>query len=61
MEVSFSQMTGLMYRCEELDRMQRNGTARNDSPKGTLQKANEIGANALNLLSGILPGKKYHF
>ncbi|XP_043269236.1 uncharacterized protein [Venturia canescens] len=58
-EVSFDQMTSLMYRCEEFDRLQPRLSGQSATAKGTFEKANEFGANALNLLSGILPGTKW--
>lgn len=55
-EVNFQQMTKLMHRCEVLDLMQRYDVKEKIQPKGALERANVFGTNALNLLSGILPG-----
>lgn len=58
-EISFSQMTSLMLRCEALDAMQPLYTKEKDTPKGALERANLFSTHALNLFAGIAPGTHF--
>ncbi|XP_011303265.1 phospholipase A2 [Fopius arisanus] len=57
-QVLFSEMTGLMYRCQLLDSIQANNSEKEEA-KSALDHANSFGNSAYNLLSGILPGTKW--
>ncbi|XP_063974621.1 uncharacterized protein LOC135161190 [Diachasmimorpha longicaudata] len=58
-EVSFSDMTGLMYRCQTLDRMKDDNSKDENQAKSSLDSTNLFGSNAFYLLFGIVPGTKW--
>ncbi|KAK0179161.1 hypothetical protein PV327_007978 [Microctonus hyperodae] len=60
-EISFSQMTSLMLRCEVLDAMQPSYTKEKDTPNGALERANLFSTHALNLFAGIAPGRHVNY
>ncbi|XP_015121002.1 phospholipase A2 phaiodactylipin [Diachasma alloeum] len=58
-EVSFSDMTGLMYRCQTVDRMKDDISGDKNQAKSSVDPVNVFSGNPFYLLFGIVPGTKW--